>query len=283
MNRKIIRDYVLIMVGTFMLAYAIEAFWAPHNLVTGGVSGLAIIINDYFGIPNSFSVAALNAPLFLIGYKAIPRVNLARTVFGALFLPFALFLLEQFSFVPMPPSDLVLAGVFGGAIAGVGVGLVLRASATTGGSTLAAEILHRTIFKQYSVPKILFVVDSAIVLFGLAAFGAEAAMYAVIAIFVSTKVTDAVLEGLSFSKAAFIISKESDAIADAILNDMNRGCTAIDSRGMFTKQSQSMLLCVVSAKEIVTLKELVYSRDERAFVIVASVHEVLGEGFTEKI
>ena len=105
--------------------------------------------------------------------------------------------------------------------------------------------------------------------------------YAVIAIFVSTKVTDAVLEGLSFAKAAFIISKEADAIAQNIFTHMNRGLTEISSRGMYTKQSQPMLLCVVSAKELVELKQLVYSTDKNAFVIVADVREVLGNGFTE--
>ena len=280
-RRKQIIDYLLIMTGTFLLSYAIIAFYAPNGIITGGVSGLAIIIADYtgrlgFAVPVWFSNLTLNIPLFAIGYKSVPREYFFRSVFAFAFMTLTLFLAE---FLPAPPADILLASVFGGVFAGIGIGLVFRSLATTGGSTLAAIIIKRAFLKHLSAPKIMFGLDCGVILVGFVVFGPIAVMYAIISLFVCARVTDMILEGVSFGKAAFIISKEAEPISAAIMQDMNRGCTLIDSRGMFTKESKPMLICVVNPKELVSIKQIVYSLDERAFVFVADVREVLGEGF----
>ena len=283
MYRRQIKDYAMIAIGDFLLAYAIIAFWVPQYLVTGGVSGIAIIVAYYsinagFLIPVWFTILALNIPLFIIGFKTLKKGAIPRTLFGSLFLNVALFLAQ---FMPIPPTDLLTGAIFGGVVSGIGVGLVFRASGATGGTTLAAAILKARLFRQFSVAKILFVLDTMILLTGLLIFGPVATMYAVMALFVSTKVTDTVIEGFTFSRAAFIISKQSDGIAAAILTNLDRGVTQLSSRGMFTREEQPMLMCVVTSKEIVQLKELVYTKDPKAFMIVTDVHEVLGEGFKE--
>ena len=285
-TKKILIDYLYITIGVFMLGFAIIAFWQPHHLVTGGISGLAIIIFYYtesagfaIPIPVWLSNLLLNVPLFIIGFKVMPREYFWRSLYGYLALTGALYLL-QLPFVPRVPSDFLTAAVFGAVVAGVGISFILRAKATTGGSTLITAILHRWLFPHVSMAKVLFFVDSTIVLIGLLVFGPINAMYAVIAVFVVTKVTDMVIEGMSFSKAAFIITQKSDEISDKILKDMDRGVTEISSRGRFTKKEQPMLLCVVSVKEIVNLKQIVYDLDENAFVIVTDVREVLGKGFS---
>jgi len=282
-SKQQVIDYLLITAGVALLAFAIMVFWQPHSLVTGGISGLAIIIFYYtetagfnIPIPIWLTTLVLNLPLFAIGFKVVPREYLVRSVYGYLML--VLWTLV-FEFIPNVQTDVLMAGIAGGVIAGVGVGLVFNTRATTGGSTLIAVMLHRWIFKHYSVAKILFAVDAVVIMVGLYMFGANTTMYAILAVFVSAKMTGTVIEGLSFSKAAFIISNESDAIAGKIMTDINRGVTKIQSRGGFTKTEQNLLLCVVPAKEIVSLKQLVYSVDERAFVIVTDVREVLGEGF----
>ena len=278
-------DYIYVTVGTFLLGYAILAFWQPHSLVTGGISGLAIIIFYYtesagFSIPIPIWISnlVLNLPLFAIGFKVMPREYFVRSIYGYIMLTISLYVLAL-PFVPEIPSDLLMSAIFGGVIGGVGISFVLRAKATTGGSTLIAALLHRWAFPHISMAKLLFFIDSTIILAGLVMFGPIAAMYAVVAVFVITKVTDAAIEGLTFSKAAFIISKESDAIAQGITNDLNRGVTEMPSRGRYSQSDQTMLLCVVPAKEIVDLKQLVYAIDQKAFVIVTDVKEVLGEGF----
>ncbi|MCL2216740.1 MAG: YitT family protein [Defluviitaleaceae bacterium] len=280
-KKQTLWDYFLISVGTMLLAYAIIAFWAQWGLVTGGLSGLAIIIEDFSDelgvhVPIWFTNFALNVPLLVIGYRVIPVRYFVRTVYASMFLVFALWVAE---FLPVPDADMLLASVFGGVVAGLGLGLVFRTMATTGGSTLAAEILKRKFFKHLSLATVLFAVDTTIVVMGMLVFGPINTMYAVIGIFVCSKISDAIMQGMHFSKAAFIISKDSEAISEAILRDMNRGCTALDSHGVFTKTPQTMLLCVVPAKQIIHLKDIVYSLDEKAFVIVADVREVLGEGF----
>ena len=282
-HKKVIVDYALIVFGTFLLSYAIIAFWAPHGMVTGGISGLAIIVLEYTDrlgspIPVWLTNLTLNVPLFIIGYRIIPRGHFYRSLFAFFVMTVALFVADL---LPIPPTDLLLASIFGGAIAGIGVGLVLRSIATTGGTSLASVILKRLFLRHLSVPKIMFGLDTVIILLGFVMFGPIPVMYAIISIFVCTRVTDVILEGLTFGKATFIISNAAEPIAEEILRDMNRGCTLIDSRGMFTKESKPMLLCVVSPKELISIKQIVYAHDERAFVFVSDVREVLGEGFAD--
>jgi len=280
-TRKYIKDTLIIILGDFLLAYAVVAFFQPQNMVIGGVSGLAIIVADYsarlwFEIPVWLTNLALNIPLFVVGAFILKGESIIKSAFAAVFLSVALFVCQ---FLPVPPSDIVLSTIFGGIAAGLGVGLVLRANATTGGTTLAGSILHNSLFKHISVAKLIFVVDGAIVIAGLLAFGPVAAMYAIAAIYVSTKVMEAVLEGMHFAKAAFVISEKSETISEHVMKHLDRGVTELKGRGMYTKYEKNVLICVVSTKELIKLKELVSEIDANAFVIVADVREVLGEGF----
>jgi len=277
-----IRDYFFIIAGVYLMAFAIVSFWQPHYLVTGGVSGLAIIVEDYttrmgFTVPLWATNIVLNIPLFLLGFKTMGKSFFVRSLFGTVLFSVAM---HNMAFLPPVPSDILLGSLFGGVICGIGVALIIRGMASTGGSVLLASILHNKLLRHISTGKILFACDFAVVLVGMVAFGPERAMYAAIAIFVCTKVADAVLEGFSFAKAAYIISNESEAIANAVMKEVNRGVTELTARGMYTKEKRGMLMCVVSGRELVRLKQVVYGVDKNAFIIVAEVREVLGEGFT---
>ncbi|MCL2378477.1 MAG: YitT family protein [Defluviitaleaceae bacterium] len=279
---RYIKDYLIIILGVFLLAYSVVAFFQPQNMVTGGVSGLGVIIADYstrwlgWEIPIWLTNLVFNIPLFIIGAFTLKGESIVKSAFATLFFTLALFLVQ---FLPVPENDIVLATVFGGVVSGVGVGLVLRALATTGGTTLAGAIVHNSLVKHVSVAKIIFIIDSAIVVIGLVAFGPVATMYAISAIYVSTKVMEAVLEGMHFAKAAFVISEKSETIAEHVMSHLDRGVTELRGRGMYTKHDKNVLICVVSTKELIKLKQLVSDIDENAFVIVADVREVLGEGF----
>ncbi|MCL2571190.1 MAG: YitT family protein [Defluviitaleaceae bacterium] len=280
-TRKFIKDYSLIILGDFLLAYAVVAFFQPHNMVTGGVSGLGIIIayhsaNWWFEIPVWVTNLAFNIPLFIIGGFILKGESVIKSAFAAVFLSAAFFFVE---FLPAPPNDIILSVIFGGLCAGIGVGLVLRSMATTGGSTLAGSILHNSLFKHISVARLIFYIDGAIILVGFVVFGPVASLYAIASIYISTKVMEAVLEGMHFAKAAFIISEQSEAIAQHVIAKLDRGATELKGRGMYTKQDKNVLICVVNTKELITLKRLVSEVDTTAFVIVADVREVLGEGF----
>ena len=280
-TRRYAKDYLLIILGDILLAYSVIAFFQPHNMVTGGVSGIGVIIADYsarlgWEVPIWLTVLSFNIPLFVFGGFALKGESVIKSIFGALFLSAAFYFVQYF---PVPANDIMLATIFGGIIMGVGVGLVLRALASTGGSTLAGMILHNTLLKHISVAHIIFGIDAVIILIGWVVFGPMASMYAIASIYISTKVMEAVLEGMHFAKAAFIISDKTEAIAEEVLDKLGRGATELKGRGMYTKQDKNVLICVVNTKESIVLKQLVSEIDETAFVIVADVREVLGEGF----
>ena len=284
-SRQILMQYLQIAMGTALMAIGVYFFFLPHNLVVGGVAGLGIILLDYsynnlpFAIPVWLTTLVVNIPLVLIAFKVFGLKFLAKTTFAYLFLTFSLFLLEEHVHVTLE-TDFFLAAIIGGVVCGVGVGLVYRQLATTGGSVLIAALLHR-IFKHIPTSRILMTIDWSIILLGFFAFGFERTMYAIIAIFVSTKAMEYILEGLNFAKAAFIISEDSHKIANALTEQMDRGVTSLDGRGAYTGHEKNVLLCVVSKREIARLKEVVANIDKKAFVIVADVREVLGEGFKD--
>jgi uncharacterized membrane-anchored protein YitT (DUF2179 family) len=283
-TKRIIFDYLLIIIGTTIMAFGINFFYDPNTLIVGGVTGVAIIIanfSDRIGltIPLWLTNIVLNIPLFILAMKSMGKRFLIRTLFATLYLSVALF---YTALIPVPTNqDLVLAAVFGGVLAGVGSALVFKPMATTGGSDMLAFIIHHKM-KHVSLSRILFVVDGAIILMGLLAFGMIRTMYAIIAVYVTTKVIDTILEGLDFAKAAWIISNESEIIAEKLMHELDRGVTALNGRGMYTHESKNVLLCVVSSKELPQLKEIVYACDSNAFVIMSDVREVVGEGFKQE-
>ncbi len=278
MNRRsVMRDYVCIVIGASLMGFAIKNIYDPVGLVTGGFSGVSIIVKSQLGIELWVTNTVLNIPLFLASFWMKGWRFIKRTLVATVTLSASLYLIPE---IPFVTDDLLLAALFGGMISGAGAGLVFVSQATTGGTDMLAALMQR-IFRQYSLAQIMQVLDALIVLVGAGIFGIRYALYALIAIFAVTKVSDGLIEGMRFSKAAFVISEKSEEIAQAILFDMDRGVTGLDATGMYTGTAKNVLLCVVSKKEIVALKELIAARDPRAFVIVTDVREVLGEGFIE--
>jgi uncharacterized membrane-anchored protein YitT (DUF2179 family) len=199
----------------------------------------------------------------------------ARTLFGTVTLSIFVDLFNRWA-VPIT-EDLVLAAVYGGIISGIGLGIAFRFGGSTGGTDMAAQLVAR--FFPTSVGQALLLVDGAVILLAGAVFGWELAMYALIAVFVSTKTIDFVQEGQSYAKACLIISDHPEAIGEAIMEKLERGVTSLQGKGMYTKQGKEVLLVIVSRLEIASIKRIVAEIDPRAFVIIHDVHEVLGEGF----
>jgi len=282
-RKENILNYIYIIIGSTILAAGVNMFFAKIKLVTGGLSGLAIII-EYItdkqygvGIPLWFTNIAVNIPLLAIAIKLKGREFVGKSMFAAAYLSFALF---YTSFIPAPEVDFLLSSIFGGVFVGIGLGFVLRASASTGGTDLAANII-KVYMKNIPIAKIILVIDSTIVLLGAFVFGVEKAMYALISIYIVAKVIDSILEGINFSKAVFIISDNSKEIAEALMRDLKRGVTGITGTGMYTKGEKQVLFVVVGKNQIVPLQKMVKEIDSRAFITIADVREVLGEGFTE--
>lgn len=282
-NRSTLMDYICILIGTGLIALSVQCIYDPINMVTGGFSGLSIIIKSLSskiiegGIPLWLSNIMLNTPVFIIAYFVKGKKFIGRTLVGTVLLSAWLYILPS---IDLTQGDFTLSAIFGGVIDGVGMGMVLMSKATTGGTDMVASLIQHKL-RHYSVVQIMQVLDGMIVLAGLYLFGVKAALYALVAIFTISKVSDMLMEGFKFSKAAVIITDHYKEVADAILVDLDRGVTGLSAKGMYSGEDKCMLYCVVSKKEIVAVKDLVRKIDPDAFVIVSDVNEVLGEGFLE--
>lgn len=273
--KQSIKDYILISVGVAFAVAGLNLFLVPGKIAAGGISGIATILYHLFNVPLGISIVALNIPLFVFGLKRLGKTFAIRTVY-ALLLYSALA-----EIIPIPDDgyDPFLLCIYGGVLVGIGIGLVVRYGATTGGTDMAAKLLNER-FKHISLGAFVFGIDFFIIAAAGVVFDLEVAMYAVISLFITTKVIDSVTVGLSMSKAFYIISDKSQEIADAILNRMGRGATALSAKGLYSQQNKDVLLCVLKWRtEGPKLKRIVKEIDEKAFVIVADVNEVMGEGF----
>lgn len=282
-KKSVLRNYLMIVVGTGLMAVAIANIYDRSGLVTGGFSGIAIVVKTVTagildgGVPLWLTNIVLNVPVFVYAYIRFGRRFVGRTLFGTVMLSVWLYAIPPMN---LAEGDYLLAALFGGVFSGMGFGLVLRAGATTGGTDMVAALIQPAV-RHYSVVQIMQVVDGIVVFMGLYVFGLRPTLYAAVAIFVTTKVSDSFLEGFKSSKAAFIITNNHEEVARRLMVQMDRGVTGLDACGMYTHEAKCVLYCVVSRKQIVQVKEIVNEVDPDAFVIVSDVREVLGEGFLE--
>lgn len=272
-------DAILMVVGTGLMALAIQCIYDPVGLVTGGFTGVAIIAKYVTkgAVPLWLTNLVLNVPLFLLAALIKGKKFVARTAVATVLLSAWLYVIPLWN---LAEGDYVLSAIFGGVICGVGMGMVLLARATTGGTDMLAALIQHKL-RHYTIMQIICVIDGIIVAVGIYSFGVKAALYAIVAIYVTSKVSDTLMEGMKYSKAVFIVSDRYKEISDAIMTQMDRGVTGLDAVGMYSGDEKCMRYCVVSKKEIVVLKEIILKIDNNAFVIVTDAREVVGEGFLE--
>ena len=272
-------DAILMVVGTGLMALAIQCIYDPVGLVTGGFTGVAIIAKYVTkgAVPLWLTNLVLNVPLFLLAALIKGKKFVARTAMATVLLSAWLYVIPLWD---LAEGDYVLSAIFGGVICGVGMGMVLLARATTGGTDMLAALIQHKL-RHYTIMQIICVIDGIIVAVGIYSFGVKAALYAIVAIYVTSKVSDTLMEGMKYSKAVFIVSDRYKEISDAIMTQMDRGVTGLDAVGMYSGDEKCMLYCVVSKKEIVVLKEIILKIDNNAVVIVTDAREVVGEGFLE--
>ena len=277
-------EYLMIIVGTGLMSLAINSVFDASGMVTGGFSGIAIIIKAWTkglvngGSPLWVTNCVLNIPLFFIAWRVKGFSFIKKAILGEISLSVWLAIQPVFH---LAGDDLLLAALYGGVIQGVGIGLVFLGGGTTGGTDMMAAIIQKFL-QHYSISQIMQIIDGAVVVVGMYVFGIHKALYAIIAVYLVTKVSDGLIEGLKFSKAVYIITEKPEEIAGIIMEDLDRGATGINVKGMYSGQDKLMLFVVVNKKEIVMLKEKVDEIDPQAFVIVTDAREVHGEGFIEK-
>lgn len=280
-NNKWWMTYLLLTAGTFFMAVGINVIYEPLSMVTGGFSGIGILVKKltqtarWSGIPVGMTTLLLNIPLFIRGYCQKGKAFLKKTVYAASCFSFFLLIVPTFDIVK---QDYLMAALVGGLLNGTGIGLVFSQGASTGGSDLLS-VLTAKILPGLSASERLILIDTLIVAAGVFIFGLEIGLYAVVAVFVTGKVSDAILDGLKFAKIAYIISDHPEEISEHILRELGRGLTGLEGQGMYSEKHKMVLMCVVSKKEAVLLKDIVKSADNEAFLILSEAKEVLGEGF----
>lgn len=277
---KKIFPYVGILLGTFLMALGLMFFLEPNTIAPGGITGLAIVIQKVTGIPIDVTNLAVNIPLFIVGLITLGRAFGVKTAFGTATLSiFIRILIIIFGDNINATNDLLLASIFGGVILGIGIGLVFISGGTTGGTDLGGAILNKY-FPGLSTAKLMMIIDLIIVATaGIVNKNIETSLYSIISLYILVKVADFIVEGLNYSKAFYIITDYSEEISNEIIQNLNRGATALKGKGMYTGRDRDVLLCVVNRAQVVKLKQIVYGIDNRAFIMVTTIHEVLGEGF----
>ncbi len=277
-----VRDYALMTAGLALTAFGLDAFLIPNRIAAGGVSGLATVIYytlrelARFDLSIALQVFLMNAVLLVVAASQRGLTYVAKTIYGIIGLSLFIELFARFNPI-VGSEDLLLAALYGGAISGLGVGLVFKAGGNTGGTDIVAQLLSRRF--PLGVGQIMLAVDAAVTLLAAIAFGPVLAMYGAVAIFVGSATIDVVLEGISVEKAVFIISDEHDSIAQAVVHEMGRGATSLQATGVWTGEERKMLFVVLSRNEIDSLKRVVATIDPTAMVVISDVHETIGEGF----
>ncbi|WP_420541528.1 MULTISPECIES: YitT family protein [Guptibacillus] len=262
------------MVGSAIVAIAFNLFLLPNSIASGGVSGISTITKGVFDWKPAYVQWAFNIPLFISGLIFLGKKYGPKTLVGTLFLPFVVKLTEN---VEPATTDPLLGALFGGLGVGIGLGIVFRGKASTGGTDLAAQIVNK--YTGVSLGTCVFMIDGLIVVASAFVFSLEEALYALIAMYLTGKTIDVVQLGLGYSKMALIISDKEEELREGIITVIDRGVTRISGQGGYTNDKRPILMVVVAQNEVTKLKELVKGVDPSAFVIVSNATEVLGEGF----
>ncbi len=288
MNKRItklrVRDAFIIFFGTTIMSLAIKYILDPAGLVTGGVSGLSIVIKAVTGhvieggVPLWVSNVLLNVPIFLFAIYAEGFRSIIRTGLSFVIMSFELWILPEINFLP---DNLFLVSIYGGIAFGAGTGIILLAHATSGGTDLLGKAIHKY-FRFISMGRLIQILDGMVVVIGAIVFPIEHTLFAILSVYVMGRVTDMILDRGKRAKIALIISKEHDAISQEILTDLNRGVTQIDGKGMFSGDEKKVLICVCRNRDLPDLKDIVKTYDKKAFFVVGTISEALGEGFVEK-
>ncbi|MCX7986570.1 MAG: YitT family protein [Bacteroidales bacterium] len=287
-TREWFRMYLQITIGAFILAAGFVFFVTPYRIVPGGVYGISIVIHYLTrgvfsfapdGLPIGTMGLIMNIPLTILGIKILgPRFGV-KTIVGFVLSSFFIdFLTFLWGTEPLVPNEALLSAIFGGVLIGLGLGVIFRTRATSGGSDIIGMILEK--YTHLPLGQLMIAVDSTIVLIGLAAFQDwKIPLLSWIVIYISGKVIDATLEGLHYNKTLLIITDHYDEVKNTILYDIGRGATLIRAQGMYSDVEKKLIFSNMSRREAFLLKEKIKKIDPRAFITIINTNEILGEGF----
>ena len=273
-----LKNALLILVGCAITGLAYAMFLIPHHFVPGGISGIAMIANYFAGLPVGALIMVLNIPVFLLGLKTMGKKYVVNSLAGMVVSSVFIDLFHEVLKLPSATANPVLASIYGGVMLGIGLGIVFRGRASTGGSDIIGMVLSKYTGMSlgYGIMVTDFLVISAS---GLALHSLEAPLYGYLVLFLSTKVIDMVLEGWNYSKLVIITSTRVDEISDFILRGLDRSGTALRSRSLYLNREGEIILTVIHRKQLADLRQFIKKADPEAFVIINDTYDVLGKGF----
>ena len=271
---QFIKEYIIVALACVVMAFNINYFFVGNKLAEGGVSGLSLIIHYLSNIDVSYLYFALNIPLIILAYIFLGKNFLLKTLFATFILSVFLKVFASFS---EPLDDILLAAIFGGAINGIAIGIVFYAGGSTGGIDIIAKIINK--YTGIPISRILLATDFIVLSIVAVIFGKVIFMYTLISLVISSKMIDIIQVGIYSAKGVTIITTKEDEIRKRIMEDTGRGITLIDAKGGYTQKEIGMLYCVVGQYQLIRVKTIVKEVDPSAFMIVADVHEVIGNGF----
>lgn len=276
LNRDVIIDFIKMTIGCLIFAVGVSVFVQPNSIAMGGVSGLAIILNYVTDIPTGTLIIIFNIPLAILGLIKLGHYFMIKTIYVVMLSSVTMNFLEaNVSFETEP----LLGALFGGIIIGVGCGITFSVGASSGGMDIIAKVVRQK-YPHFSLGQINLFIDIGIVTLSAVVFGSiNSALYSAIVTYIMSRMVDAVIEGPDHAKMVYIISNNNDEIANEICNKLSRGATLLNGTGAYTKTDRSVIMCAVRRQQIPTVKKMVSSIDDNAFMIVTDVKEVLGYGF----
>jgi len=272
------RDFGFIFIGALLQAISLRVFLVPAHLASGGISGLAQIINFYTGFPIGVMVLVGNVPLFLLGWRYLggPRFAL-RTAFAVLSFSILIDVLPPFLPLTGLTDDIVLNTLYGAVVSGIGFGFVYRGRGTSGGSDILGRILNHK--RGIPISQSYLITDALIILLAGLSFSWENALYSLVMLYVSGIVAEAITQGSNVVRTALIVTSCPEEVKSKILHGLGRGITEISGKGGYTGSERLVLYCVITRSEVTQLKTLVSEVDPKAFMVIGQAHEALGEGF----
>ncbi|GAA0103630.1 YitT family protein [Paraclostridium sordellii] len=276
--RGFIFESIGLVLGCIFMSIGINMFLKPYTIAPGGLSGLSMVIGKVTGLPMSVVMLVIGVPLIIFSVKILGIKNSIKTLIGMSVFSAILSITSYLSNVHVT-EDVLLCSISGALCLGIGLGIILKMDASTGGTDLIALMLNK-VFPNVPLSKFMVMLDGMVVISaGLASKNLETALYSGVALYIIVKLVDAIVSDFNYSKAFMIISNEPNVLRDGITREIKRGVTFLQGKGGYTNEDKNVLLVVVSKNEEVHLKKVIKNIDPSAFIIVSDVHEVLGEGF----
>ncbi|WP_245833074.1 YitT family protein [Oceanobacillus timonensis] len=274
-----VKNIIFILVGAAIFSFGLVHFNMQHNLGEGGFTGITLLFYFLWHIDPAITNLILNIPVFLIGWKILGRNAFIYTLVGTFSVSLFLWIFQIYQIPIGLENDMTLVALFAGVFIGVGLGIIFRFGGTTGGVDIIARIINK--YTSWSIGRAMFAFDFLVIVTSILTFlELSEGMYTLVAVFIGAKVIDFIQEGAYAAKGAFVISDQSEEIANQIMKKMDRGVTVLNGEGSFSKEKRNVLYCVVARNEVPRMKSIITQTDPFAFVSVTTVHEVMGEGFT---